>query len=312
MIAPLARRAGQRDAAGRHAHLHQPALASAARDDRAQPDLPSRRPGLGDAAAHARRRWTSWSRRPASRRSTSASTSGASSPSRSRGASEALSRWLRHGPDLPRARAEPAVAAARPFGSPSSAPFFYRPTASPTGWRRCATNAGSIVFAWERAHPVPRLDDRALLVDHSVLRPVAVPLPRRGRARPLAAPLLTAQVVAVACFLLFPLRRPSCGRPTPGPARLPVRGARRLRQAVQPGAVAAHRAAGDHLGALCAPRAGALARRSLHIWCVADRRLGADDVAAPFHRHPDRRAARLLLPVALARPRRKPARRAPG
>ena len=89
------------------------------------------------------------------------------------------------------------------------------------------------------------------------------------RRPPSPARYLTAQIVAVACFIAVPSeRRPSYGR-RPRPAGFPVRGARRLRQAVQPGAVAAHRAAGHHLGSL----APALWGRRLgvklvwHVWC---------------------------------------------
>ena len=77
--------------------------------------------------------------------------------------------------------------------------------------------------------------------------------------------LLTAQIVAVACFILFPLRFTFAQPETRRRCRVPVRGADELRQAVQPGAVAAYRAAGDPVGALCAPSAalGAVAAASL-------------------------------------------------
>src|SRR5262249_6341202 len=82
--------------------------------------------------------------------------------------------------------------------------------------------------------------------------------------------------------------------------RLPVRRADDLRQAVQPGAVTPYRSARDPVGALCPPCAalGAVAPASL---VPAGRRVRADHLSASLHRHPDRRAPRLVLPLALAR-----------
>ena len=79
--------------------------------------------------------------------------------------------------------------------------------------------------------------------------------------------LLTAQLVAVTCFLAFPLRftfdRPDVGG---GLSGFLFDALLRLRQAVQPGAVAAHRAARDPVGALRAARPARGARRPLHAW----------------------------------------------
>ena len=112
------------------------------------------------------------------------------------------------------------------------------------------------------------------------------------------------------CFVLFPLRFTFAQPETARRRGLPVRCAHQLRPAVQPGAVAAHRAAGDPLGALRPPRAalGLVAAASV---VPAGRRVGADHLSAPLHRHPDRRAARLLVPLAVAGSRTQSARDVP-
>ncbi len=79
---------------------------------------------------------------------------------------------------------------------------------------------------------------------------------------------------------------------------LPVRRPRRLRQAVQPGAVAARRASRHPLGPLPSRAAPLVAPAAA--WLVAAHRpVGADHLAAPFHRHPHRPAARCGLRLGL-------------
>jgi hypothetical protein len=84
----------------------------------------------------------------------------------------------------------------------------------------------------------------------------------------LARRYLTAQVVAVLCFIAFPLAGDLRAAGDAWAARLHVRRAGRLRQAVQPGAVAAYRAARHHLGTL----ARAAARQAMlalwHVWSL--------------------------------------------
>ncbi len=150
------------------------------------------------------------------------------------------------------------------------------------------------------ADPVPRLDHHSLLVDQRVLRLVAVRLRHaRTSSTPTRAGCSPRRSWRSLCFVLFPLRFTFAQPETARRRGLPVRCADQLRQAVQPGAVAAHRAAGDPVGALRPPRAalGAVAAASV---VPAGRRLGAHHLSAPLHRHPDRRAARLLLPLAVA------------
>src|SRR5690606_24456062 len=127
------------------------------------------------------------------------------------------------------------------------------------------------------------LEHRALLVDRPALRPVAVPLPEppgTGSSRPAPAQraagggrLLPALAAALH------LHAPGHGRRV----RPAVRTPRRLRQTVQPGALAAHRAAGDSLGLLCPACAGAVALAAARL-VRADRRFRAHHLAAPFHR----------------------------
>ena len=268
---PFARRAGQRHAARQPAHLHQPALASAAGNDRAQPDLASRRPGLGDAAAHARRDGPAGRRRPASRRSTSASTSGASSPSRSHGASETMAAPATDPASGPAREPYSGIVLRAALWLALLAPFFYSTYGFANWLASRRDHVGSIVFAWEHAIPfvawtiVPYWSINlfyglSLLLndDQARRRPPRRPLPHGADRRR----LLLHRVSADGDFRAAGNQRP---------AGLPVRGARRLRQAVQPGAVAAHRAAGDHLGPL-ASRSGAPPSRRhsgpvWHVWC---------------------------------------------
>ncbi len=143
------------------------------------------------------------------------------------------------------------------------------------------------------------MDDRAVLVDRPVLRGFVLPVPTAPRTGParIAAVQCTADrgelLPAVAAALQF---RAAGDRRR---VRLAVRCAAGFRQAVQPGAIAAHRAADRAVGEVRAVPARSLA---LGTACVgaADRRLGADHVPASFHRHPDRPAGRLAVRVVVA------------
>ena len=97
--------------------------------------------------------------------------------------------------------------------------------------------------------------------------------------------LLTAQLVAVACFVALPLRF-SFERPAAdGVFGAAVRRAGGLRPAVQPDAVAAHRAGGDPVGRSTRASCAGLARHAMDALVLPDRRVGADHVPAPLHRH---------------------------
>ena len=150
------------------------------------------------------------------------------------------------------------------------------------------------------------MDDRPLLVDQPVLRPVAVPVPHA--------------------------RRTACARPSPAhraarggellpavPARLHLRAAgqrrhpgdvlrraHQLRQTLQSGTVAAYRAAGDPVGSVPSPAAARPALAAARL-VSADRGLCVDHLSASLHRYPHRRAARPALPVAVAARRRQSA-----
>ena len=133
------------------------------------------------------------------------------------------------------------------------APFFY-PSYGFANWLASQRDdVGSIVFWWERDIPfiawtiVPYWSINLFYGLSLLLNDTKSGVDR------LAGRYLTAQLVAVACFIAVPADGDFRAAANERPAGLPVRGARRLRQAVQPGAVAAHRAAGDHLGPL-APR----------------------------------------------------------
>ena len=280
------------DAARRLPRLHRPALASAARADRPRADQPPRRARPGSCAGARRPRWTSWSRPPASARST-----------------QRIDEWgiftvslaervplieHRASADDPTAAASVAARAALWLASwrRSSTSPTARPIGSPSRRARCRR---SIVFAWERADPVPGLDDRALLVDQRLLRRCRCSsAPREPSSTRTRAACSPRKLIAVACFIAVPaaLHFRAAGD-ADGVAGFLFAALAQLRPAVQPGAVAAHRAAGDPLGALRPPCA-ALGTVAAACLVPADRRLGADHLSAPFHRHPDRRAAGLL------------------
>ena len=166
-----------------------------------------------------------------------------------------------------------AVAARDSAGSLFLAPFFYLTYGARQLARLAArTTSARSCSRWEHAHPVPRLDDHSVLVDQRVLRPVAVRLRNAGRARHAwPAPAHRADrrgrlLHSVSAALHF--QQPDDRRP----CRLSVRRAGELRPAVQPGAVAAHRAAGDPVGALRAHRAALGAMAAAHLVRAGRRR----------------------------------------
>ena len=223
--APLARRAGRRDPAGGYLDLHRPALASAARADRPRADQPSRRAGLDHAPAHAgrdgpARRGGRVSQDRAAhrrmghlhrvaRRAGQARLSRAAADAADRGRTGGAAVAPRHRLALPARpvllrhlrRGELARGAARRCRRRSSSPGNARSRSSPG--RSCRTGRSTSSTAC-RCSSAPR---KAELDTHA----------RR---------LLTAQVVAVACFILFPLRFTFVQPEAPTASRASVRGAR--------------------------------------------------------------------------------------
>ena len=121
-------------------------------------------------------------------------------------------------------------------------------------------DVGAIVFEWEQRHPVRAVDDRAVLVDRRPLCDLAVRLHDRRELDTHAKRLLTAQVVAVAASCVpaaVHVRAAADGRRRSAACSM----SSALRPAVQPGAVAAHRAAGDPVGAVRAARHAARGAR---------------------------------------------------
>ena len=305
MVRALARRARARDPARRLSGLHRPALASAARDDRPRADQPPRRARPGSCAGARRPRWTSWSRRPASASSSSASTNGASSPCRSPSGSRRDARSPRRTAARPAGRG-----GARSLWLAFLAPFFYldlrrrelaRVAARRTSAPSCSAGNAHIPFlGWTI---IPYWSINAFYGLSLFVCATRDELDTHGRR------LLTAQVVAVACFILFPLRFTFEQPATDGglPAFCSTRSASFDKPFNQ--APSLHIALLVILWALYARHVPRLARCAAAHLVRADRRFGADHLSAPFHRHPDRRAARVRLPVALAGRGREPVRR---
>jgi hypothetical protein len=178
-------------------------------------------------------------------------------------------------------------------------PFFFATYGLATWLTTQRAHVGSIVFGWEHAVPfvpwtiVPYWAIDALYGISLFVCADKSELDTHARR------LLTAQLVAIASFLLFPLRFTFARPDTDGALRRPVHSAVDVRPAVQPGAVAAHRAARYPVGAVRtqAPwREARAGRRRFRL----DRHFGHDDVAASLHRRAHGCAARLLLSLAVA------------
>ena len=161
------------------------------------------------------------------------------------------------------------------------------------------TAVPSIVFDWERHIPfLPWTIVPYWIID--ALYGISLFLCASKRELDThALRLLTAQVVAVACFIAFPHRFTFAHPPADG-----VFGAlfdvllgfdRPFNQA----AIAAHRTRGDPVDAVRAQDARRAARRGRRR-VRDDLRIGADDLPAPLHRHPDGIRARVAVRLALA------------
>ena len=164
MVRAFARRAGRRGPAGRLSGLHRPALASAARTDRARLDQPSRRPGLDHAPPHAGRDGPARRGRRLRASSSSASTNGASSPCRSPSGSEARLE-PRSGRCLDRSRSGGAAVAPRRRLALPARPLLLRQLRRGQLAGGAARRMSARSSSPGSGDPVPRLDDRALLVD---------------------------------------------------------------------------------------------------------------------------------------------------
>src|SRR5690606_20909104 len=144
------------------------------------------------------------------------------------------------------------------------------------------------------------LEHRALLVDRPALRPVLPPsghAPGNGSPRPASAQHaadLRRLLPALAAALH--LRAPGAGRLL----RLDVRCADGLRQAVQPGALAAHRPAGGDLGDVRPAHPWPAAARPAAWLDGADRPVGADHLATPLYRRTYGNLGRLAMRLAVA------------
>ena len=244
-----------------------------------------------------RRRWTSWSRTPASRSSSSASTNGASSPSRSPPEGNSVT------------VAAPAAPGERPARRPwrrallwlaSLGALFYTsyrspitsPTSVPTCPRSCSAGKRACPFLpWTI---IPYWSINLFYAGSLFVCTTKAEVDTLGRR------LLTAQLIAVTCFILLPLRfsfaKPDIGGGLPG----------FLFGALMSFDKPYNQAPSLHIALLVIlwahyarhmPSLGALALASL---VRADRRLRADHLPAPFLRYSDRRAARPVLPLALA------------
>ena len=186
------------------------------------------------------------------------------------------------------------------------APFFYL-TYGAANWiaasRAPACHRSS--SAGSTHIPFLGLDDRPLLVDQRFLRPVALRLRDAGRARHARrAASSRRRSCAVACFILFPLRFTFTQPETDGlPASCSMRWRASTSRSTRRRRCTSRcwSSCGCSMPGIC--RAGRYGRCTL---VRAGRRFGAHHVSASLHRHPDRRAARVVLSVALAGSRTEP------
>jgi Dual specificity phosphatase, catalytic domain len=151
--------------------------------------------------------------------------------------------------------------------------------------------------------PVCGLDHHSLLVDRSPLRRIGLRLHHAARARPPCATL--APGADHLGRLLHPVSASVHVRPPRGTRdlRRALHRAGEFRQAVQPGAVAAHRPHGGDLDPAARARSTAVALAAARMDDV-DRAVGPDDVSASLHRSADR--ARGRIPGALGPARLRP------
>ena len=203
----------------------------------------------------------------------------------------------------------PAVAARGALARSSSRRSSTSPTARRTGSRRAAaasapsSSAGNTASRSSagRSSPTGRSTPSTACRSSSARRARSS---TRTRKR-----LLTAQIVAVACFLAVSaaLHLRAAGAAAAGsPASCSTRSAPSTSRSTRRRRCMSRcsSSSGRSTRGMC--RAGRAAAACL---VRADRRFGADHLSAPFHRHPDRRAARPRLPLALAGREREPVRR---
>ena len=179
------------------------------------------------------------------------------------------------------------------------APFFYLTYGTANWLASLRADVPNLAFGWERHIPfiawtiLPYWTINAFYALSLFVNDTPEEVGRLARR------YLTAQVVAVLCFVAFPLQAIFVRPETHGLPGFMFDVLGGFDKTVQPGAFAAYRAAHHHLGPLARPAARDRAR---HLACLvpADRPIGSDDLAAPRHRHPDRRAARPLHPLVVS------------
>ena len=185
------------------------------------------------------------------------------------------------------------------------APFFYLTYGAANAIAARRHDVPSIVFAWE--HHIPFLDWTivpywSINVFYGLSLFVCA---TRAELDAHARRLLTAQLVAVVCFILFPLKFTFQQPETHGVAGVLFAALTSFDKPFNQ-APSLHIALLVILWRLYARHLPRPAQWPLAHLVHARRRVGAHDVSAPFLRHSDRSSARLLLPVAVAGARRKP------
>ena len=203
------------------------------------------------------------------------------------------------------------MAAARSAWLCLLAPFFFASYGAANWLAAQRADVGSVVFDWEHAIPfLPWTIVPYWSIDLFYGLSLFV-CANRAELDTHARRLLTAQIVAVVCFILFPLRF-TFARPEATGSRGFLFAALTSFDKPFNQAPSLHIALLVILWVLYARHVPRWALWLLHAWFALLVALGADDLPAPFHRPADRRAARLLLPVAVAGRSGEPARRRRG
>jgi hypothetical protein len=171
-------------------------------------------------------------------------------------------------------------------------PFFFASYGFATWISSQRPDVGFIVFAWERTDSATAMDDRPLLADRPALWPLATAVHDRRQLDTHACRLLLTQLLAVSCFLLFPLRCTFERGEVAGAFGWPFAVLMTFDQPFNQ-APSLHIAL---LVVLLEPYLRAFRAPGTRWSChgLADRRVGIDHLATPLLRHPDRPVAGLL------------------